>query len=642
MLKLTLLFCNYSLWTQYSPAGQKCPAIFLLFARRQQIFSYICQKHMQTFKPMLQEAAHTYDLLTKLEERFPDKQDMLCRKTGKKWIKFSVKDYVRNSHLIAYALSSLGYGKGDKAVTVCNNRPEWNFVDMGLSMAGLIHVPVYPTLSAEEYLYIFNHCDARIIFIGTMSQYRKLEPIVQKMDRPARIFLMDDSDSIQCMKDLYETGNRVELIQKPVIERIKKETDTDETCSIIYTSGTTGTPKGVMLSHHNLMFNAYSHAIKQTVRPDQRMLSFLPLCHVYERSMNYEYQYIGISIYYAESLGTLARDLADCRADGFCAVPRVLEMMYSKLEAAGKHLKGFKKTVYELAWDYANNYDIYRKGLIYKVKRNLYDRLVYSKWRENLGGHEMLIVSGGSSIQAKIIRLFNAAKLHIYEGYGMTEASPVIAVNNPVEGINVIGTVGKPLERTVLKFAEDGEILTKGPHVMQGYYKDPEATRQVIDSEGFLHTGDIGKLVDGQYLQITDRKKEIFKLSLGKYVAPQVIENMLKESQYIQNCYVVGENQKFASAIIIPDFEHLRHWAEANGITTDDHAQLTADPKVIELIHGIVNEVNSHLAPHENIKRERVVADEWTTSNGLLSQTLKLKRAKLQARYSGIISEIYK
>ena len=329
-------------------------------------------------------------------------------------------------------------------------------------------------------------------------------------------------------------------------------------------------------------------------------------------------------------------------ADGFCAVPRVLEMMYSKLEAAGKHLKGFKKTVYELAWDYANNYDIYRKGLIYKVKRNLYDRLVYSKWRENLGGHEMLIVSGGSSIQAKIIRLFNAAKLHIYEGYGMTEASPVIAVNNPVEGINVIGTVGKPLERTVLKFAEDGEILTKGPHVMQGYYKDPEATRQVIDSEGFLHTGDIGKLVDGQYLQITDRKKEIFKLSLGKYVAPQVIENMLKESQFIQNCYVVGENQKFASAIIIPDFEHLRHWAEANGITTDDHAQLAADPKVIELIHGIVNEVNSHLAPHENIKRERVVADEWTTSNGLLSQTLKLKRAKLQARYSGIISEIYK
>ena len=591
---------------------------------------------------MLQEVAHIYDLLTKLEERFPDKQDMLCRRSGKEWIRFSVKDYVRYSNLLAYAFSSMGYGKGDKVVTICNNRPEWNFTDMGLSMAGLIHVPVYPTLSADEYLYIFNHSDAKIIIIGTLSQYRKIEPIVRKMDKPARIFLMDDSDNIQCFRDLYKIGERVELVQKPKIEKIKAETGTDEPVSIIYTSGTTGTPKGVMLSHHNLMFNAYGHAVKQTVRSDQKMLSFLPLCHVYERSMNYEYQYIGISIYYAESLGTLARDLADCRADGFCAVPRVLEMMYSKLEAAGKHLKGFKKTVYGLAWDFANNYDNYNKSLIYRAKRNIYDRLVYSKWRENLGGHEMLIVSGGSSIQAKIIRLFNAARLHIYEGYGMTEASPVIAVNNPVEGINIIGTVGKPMERTELKFAEDGEILTKGPHVMLGYYKNPEATREVIDSDGFLHTGDIGRLVDGKYLQITDRKKEIFKLSLGKYVAPQVIENMLKESPYIQNCFVIGENQKFASAIIIPDFEHLHHWAKENGLGELDNHQLAADPKAVTFLHSIVEQTNSKLAPHEHIKRERIVCDEWTPSNGLLSQTLKLKRAKLTSRYSGIISEIYR
>lgn len=591
---------------------------------------------------MLQEVAHIYDLLTKLEERFPDKQDMLCRRSGKEWIRFSVKDYVRYSNLLAYAFSSMGYGKGDKVVTICNNRPEWNFTDMGLSMAGLIHVPVYPTLSADEYLYIFNHSDAKIIIIGTLSQYRKIEPIVRKMDKPARIFLMDDSDNIQCFRDLYKIGERVELVQKPKIEKIKAETGTDEPVSIIYTSGTTGTPKGVMLSHHNLMFNAYGHAVKQTVRSDQKMLSFLPLCHVYERSMNYEYQYIGISIYYAESLGTLARDLADCSADGFCAVPRVLEMMYSKLEAAGKHLKGFKKTVYGLAWDFANNYDNYNKSLIYRAKRNIYDRLVYSKWRENLGGHEMLIVSGGSSIQAKIIRLFNAARLHIYEGYGMTEASPVIAVNNPVEGINIIGTVGKPMERTELKFAEDGEILTKGPHVMLGYYKNPEATREVIDSDGFLHTGDIGRLVDGKYLQITDRKKEIFKLSLGKYVAPQVIENLLKESPYIQNCFVIGENQKFASAIIIPDFEHLHHWAKENGLGELDNHQLAADPKAVTFLHSIVEQTNSKLAPHEHIKRERIVCDEWTPSNGLLSQTLKLKRAKLTSRYSGIISEIYR
>lgn len=591
---------------------------------------------------MLQEAARIYDLLTQLEEKFPEKTDMLCHRKGKDWIRYSVKDYVRYSHLIAYALTSLGYGKGDKVVTICNNRPEWNFTDMGLSMSGMIHVPVYPTLSADEYLYILNHCDAKIVILGTAGQYRKIEPIVRKMDSPARIILMDDDDNIQCFRDLYQIGERSELVMKPVIEKIKSETGTDELASIIYTSGTTGTPKGVMLSHHNLMFNAYSHAVKQTVTSDQRMLSFLPLCHVYERSMNYEYQYIGISIYYAESLGTIARDLADCHADGFCAVPRVLEMMYSKLEAAGKHLKGVKKTIYRMAWDFANNYDNYRHGWLYKQKRALYDRLVYSKWRENLGGHEMLIVSGGSSIQARIIRLFNAARLHIYEGYGMTETSPVIAVNNPVEGINIIGTVGKPLERTELKFSEDGEILTKGPHVMLGYYKNPEATREIIDEDGFLHTGDIGRLVDGKYLQITDRKKEIFKLSLGKYVAPQVIENMLKESEWIQNCFVFGENQKFASAIIVPDFEHLRHWAKENGIATDDPTLLAADPKVHTLIHGIVEQVNSRLAPHENIKRERIVNDEWTPGNGLLSQTLKLKRAKLLARYSGIINEIYK
>ena len=379
--------------------------------------------------PMIQEVARTFDLLTKLEERFPDKKDMLCRRSGNDWIRFSVKDYVRNSHLIAYALVSLGYGNGDKAITICSNRPEWNFVDMGLNMAGMVHVPVYPTLSADEYLYIFNHSDARIIFLGTMSQYKKLEPIIAKMDSPARIILMDDSDNILCIRELYRIGEASEGKMRPLIEKIKAETDTDSLASIIYTSGTTGTPKGVMLSHHNMMFNAYGHALKQTVGPDQKMLSFLPLCHIYERSMNYEYQYIGISIYYAESLGTIARDLADCHADGFCSVPRVLEMMYSKLEAAGKNLKGIKRLIYNLAWNFANNYDNYHKGWLYNRKRNLYDRLVYSRWRENLGGNEMLIVSGGSSIQARIIRLFNAARLHIFEGYGMTETSPVIAVN---------------------------------------------------------------------------------------------------------------------------------------------------------------------------------------------------------------------
>ncbi len=591
---------------------------------------------------MIEQVARTFDLLTKLEENFPEKKDILAKKADGEWLKFSVKDYVNYSHLISYALCSLGYGKGDKAITICANRPEWNFLDMGLNMAGMVHVPVYPTLGEEEYLYIFNHSDAKIIFIGNMALYKRLQPIVEKMDNPARIILMDDSESIQCLKELYNIGKEATETCKPIIDKIKAETDTHDCASIIYTSGTTGTPKGVMLSHENMMFNAYGHAVKQTVTSDQRMVSFLPLCHIYERSMNYEYQYIGISIYYAESIGTIARDLADCHADGFCAVPRVLEMMYNKLDAAGKNLKGIKRKIYAKAWKFANNFDNYNHNKFYLYKRELFDKLVYSKWRANLGGHEMLIVSGGSSIQAKIVRLFNAANLRIFEGYGMTETSPVIAVNSPVQGFNVIGTVGKAMEGTELKLADDGEILTKGPHVMLGYYKNPEATAEIIDKEGFLHTGDIGRFIDGEYLQITDRKKEIFKLSAGKYIAPQMIENKLKESPFIENCIVIGANEKFASAIIIPELDRLHFWAAKHNISYENNAELIANPKVIAKIHGEVEKVNAVVAPHECIKRERIAIDEWTTANGMLSQTLKLKRKNIHAKYADIIKDIYK
>lgn len=589
----------------------------------------------------MEQVARTFDLLTELEKNFPNKVDMLCKKRGGQWIKYSVKEYVKYSHLIAYALNYLGYGNKDKAITICQNRPEWNFLDMGLNMANMVHIPVYPTLSAEDYLYIFKHSDAKIIFVDSESSFKKIEPIVQKMERPCRIIIIDKTESHESLNDLYEIGEKHKAEVRDAIERLKKEIKTEELASIIYTSGTTGSPKGVMLSHQNLMFNSYGHAVKQTVTSDQKMLSFLPLCHIYERSMNYEYQYIGISIYYAENIGTIAKDLSECHADGFCAVPRVLEMMYGKLEAAGKNLKGIKKRIYSMAWEFANKYDNYNTNWFYNYKRDLYDKLVYCKWRENLGGNEMLIVSGGSSIQAKIVRLFNAAKLHIYEGYGMTESSPVIAVNNPVEGINVIGTVGKPMEGTILKIAEDGEILTKGPHVMLGYYKDPEQTKEVIDNEGFLHTGDIGTLVDGKYLKITDRKKEIFKLSLGKYIAPQVIENMLKESSYIENCIVVGENQKFASAIIIPDMERIHFWAAKHNVTYNDNEELVKNPKVLAKIHSEVEEVNAKLAPHEKIKREKVIIGEWTTANNMLSQTLKLKRANIHKKYSKIIDGIY-
>ena len=453
---------------------------------------------------------------------------------------------------------------------------------------------------------------------------------------------MDDADDVMCLSKLYELGRANKEKFATVVEENKKNISPDECASIVYTSGTTGLPKGVMLSHRNMMFNSHGHAIRQTKNYSHKMVSFLPLCHMYERTMNYEYQELAISIYYAESLATIASDLKDCHSDGFCAVPRVLEMMYGKLEEAGKKLTGFKAKIYWAAWDYANNFDNQNTSWFYLQKQKLFDKLVYSKWRENLGGHEMLVVSGGSSIQAKIVRCFNAAKLYIFEGYGLTETSPVIAVNSPADKYNVIGTVGKAMDGTELSFAEDGEILTRGPHVMLGYYKNLEATKEMIDEEGWLHTGDIGFLQDGQYLKITDRKKEIFKLSSGKYIAPQVIETLLRESEYIENAYVFGASEKFASAVIIPAYNKVKAYADEHGIKTETKEQLLENKEIEKILNAEVATVNAKLAAHENIKRPTFLFDEWNTDNGMLSQTLKLKRRNLQKRYESVIADTYK
>ncbi|NMB37313.1 MAG: long-chain fatty acid--CoA ligase [Bacteroidales bacterium] len=584
----------------------------------------------------------TFDLLSNLKASFPPKDDILAHKVDGRWIKHSIDDYIEHSHNVAYGLLALGYKAGTKIITLCNNRPEWNFVDMGSNLAHMIHVPVYSTLSKQDFLHIFDHSDAEIIVVGTQKLYEKIAPIIAEIDRDFKVILMDDSEEMFSISKLEALGREHKEQFEPVVERNKAEISPDDCCSIVYTSGTTGLPKGVMLSHRNLVFNSHGHAVRQVWNWNHKMLSFLPLCHVYERTMNYEFQELAISIYYAESLSTVARDLADCKADGFCSVPRVLEIMYGKLEAAGKRLKGIKRFIYKRAWKFANNFDFYNKNRIYLARRKLHDKLVYSKWREALGGKEMIIVSGGSSIQAKIVRAFNAANLHIYEGYGMTETSPVIAVNSPADGINVIGTVGKALGGTELAFAEDGEILTRGPHVMLGYYKDPEATAEIIDEDGWLHTGDVGYLVDGQYLKITDRKKEIFKLSIGKYVAPQVIETRLKESPYIDNCIVVGDNQKFASAIIIPSLSKTKEYADKRKIEYGSDEELIAKEEIVKLIHSEVNKVNKSLAAHEAIKRERLVIDEWTPQNDMVSQTLKLKRRNVHKKYANLINEIFR
>lgn len=588
------------------------------------------------------EVTRTFDLLSRIEDKFAEQPDILaCKKSGQ-WICYSGNEYVRMSHLVSYALLSMGLEKGDHVVTVMSNRPEWNIIDMGLALAGIVHVPVYPTLSIDDYKYIISHSDAKMLIIGGEQFYDRIKPAIDLLeDSCLKICVVNPVGNMTNFDNILEIGEQNTERYREIIEENKRSIDPEDMVTMIYTSGTTGAPKGVMLSHRSVVFNFLAHARMQIKGQGNRMLSFLPLCHIYERSMNYEYQYQGISIYYAESLATIATDLHDIHADGFCAVPRVLEMMFDKLRAAGKDMSGLKKMIYFWAFDLAERFDYENNNWWYNIQHKLADKLVYSKWREKLGGKEMLIVAGGSSIQARIIRLFSAAKQYIFEGYGMTETSPVIAVNNPMDMIITIGTVGKPIPGIEVILGEDGEILTRGHHVMLGYYKDPEYTSKVIDENGWLHTGDIGVFDNNGFLKITDRKKEIFKLSSGKYIAPQVIENRLKESSFIENAYVVGENEKFATAIIVPNMSVLHFWAAKHKIHFSNNNDLILKQKVITRIGIEVDNVNKILAPHENIKKFRIVSDEWTPQNGCLSQTLKLKRSVLRSRYRDIFLEIY-
>lgn len=586
------------------------------------------------------EIQRTFDLLDNLQQYKPLDDILACKINGT-WVKYSVDDYINHSYKVAYGLLALGYQAGTKVITVCSNRPEWNFVDMGINLAHMIHVPVYSTLGHEEFLNIFTRSDAEVIFAGNLALYKKIMPVVEEIDRKIKVILMDDSDETYCLRDLYKLGEDRSDEFGPVVENNKKTIGRDECASIIFTSGTTGEPKGVMLSHYNLVFNSHSHAMRQTKKAHDRMLSFLPLCHMYERTMNYEFQELGICIYYAESLSTIAANLKEIHADGFCAVPRVLELMYSKLDEAGKNMKGVKGWIYGRAWKFANTFDNTATNLCYRTRLKIFDKLIYSKWRDAFGGHDMIVVSGGSSISESVVRTFNAAQLRIFEGYGMTECSPVIAVNSPADGYNVIGTVGKATTGTELSFAEDGEILTRGPHIMLGYYKNPEATAEMIDKDGWLHTGDIGYLVDGQYLKLTDRKKEIFKLSSGKYIAPQMIENLLKDSSFLDNAFVFGENEKFASAIIVANKSAVKVYAKSNKIEAASDDALLENEVILKKLHEEVEEINKKLSPHEYIKKPQFVFDEWTPGNGMLSQTLKLKRRNLLQKYNDLVQRIY-
>jgi long-chain acyl-CoA synthetase len=588
------------------------------------------------------EITRTFDILENYKTTYIDKIDAFVGKEKGFWKKYSAADYIENVDNISYGLLSLGLKKGDKVATISNNRPEWNFVDMGLAQAGLIHIPIYPTISNEDYSYIINHCSPKLIIVSDNSLYERIKPIAVTIPSITDIYSFNEIEGVKNWIEIKEAGKKNSKKYFDELKKVRENIKPDETITLIYTSGTTGNPKGVMLSHNNIISNIRSISKVFHFNQTHRTLSFLPINHIFERTVNYYFQNNGLSIFYAENLGTIADNLRDVKPNVFITVPRLLEKLYDKIIGKGRELKGIKKRIFFWAVKLGFRYKLKKtNGLLYNLKLKIADKLVYSKWRAALGGNVDLIVSGGAALQPRLTRIFNAAGITLIEGYGLTETSPVIAVNNITTGEIKIGTVGPPLSDIKVKISKDGEILCKGPNVMQGYYKKPGLTKQVIDRDGWFHTGDLGIFEDNKYLKITGRKKEIFKLSSGKYVSPQVIENRFKESIFIEHIMVVGENQKFASAVISPNFPFLHNWCSSNGVNYRDNKDLIQNNKVVQLYQQEVNTLNKQLGQAEKIKRFRLVHEEWSPLTGELSPTLKLKRKLLAEKYSDLLQEIF-
>jgi long-chain acyl-CoA synthetase len=588
------------------------------------------------------ELTRIFDILELYNSDFASFEDAFGYKNRGNWITFSSKEYYHYSHLFACGLLNRGYKKGDKIATISQNIPHWNIADMGISLAGLVHVPIYPTLGAKETEYILKHCEAKLLFISDKALYTKVNPIVKNISSIEEVFTFNDVTDVPNWVSIIQEAKEKETELMDLLETRKQEILKDDLLTIIYTSGTTGNPKGVMLSHWNILSNALGAQPIIPVKKGGKALSFLPLCHVYERMMCYAFQIKGIRIYYAENMGTIVNNLKEIQPNIINTVPRLLERFYDRIIAIGKDLTGLKRILFfnavKLGTKYASNG---KNNAFYNFRLSIYRKLIFVKWQEAFGGNIEAIVSGGASLQARLAKLFCAAGLQICEGYGLSETSPVLSTNWPIWENARIGTVGPVLNGVTIKLADDGEILAKGPNVMQGYYKDPEATKNVFDEEGWFHTGDIGTWVEDRFLKITDRKKEIFKTSSGKYVAPQVIENMFKASSLIEQLMVVGENEKFVSALISPNFNYLHFWATKHKIHYRDNSELIKQLEIIKRYQKEIDLVNKTLSEHEKIKRFRLVCEEWTPASGELSPTLKLKRNVIYAKYDPILTEIY-
>jgi long-chain acyl-CoA synthetase len=583
----------------------------------------------------------TFDLIDRYRELFP-KDDALCFKHKGEWIKFSTAQYLEHCLSFCYGLHEAGFRKGDRIITVSTNRPEWNFADMGMAMIGVVHVPVFTSLSTAEYEYIIRDSGAAMVLIADKKLCGILEPALAATGMSGKAFTFDEVPDSQNWLTVVEKGRHCSDKTKEEVEKVKRTILEDDFATLIYTSGTTGKPKGVMLSHKNMVSNFLSAAEIFNLSPSDKYLSILPLCHVGGRLGNYQTQYSGGSIWYAESMGTIAANMQEIKPDGFDAVPRVLEKFYDVIISKGRNLTGIKKTLFFWAVNLGLKYKPFGgNGWFYERKLKVADKLIFSKWRQALGGNVRIVGCGGASLQPRLERVFWAAGIKIINMYGLTETSPIITINRTEKGKVKLGSVGMTIEGVEVKIADDGEILCKGPNVMLGYYNDPELTKAAFDDEGWFHTGDIGHIEDGRFLMVTDRKKEIFKLSNGKFIAPQVIENIFKESPLIDQIMVIGEHEKFASALISPNFRYFDDWKTTKNISFTDNEALIENQQVQSLFSSEVSKINRRLSTPERINRFRLVKDEWSPATGELSPTLKLRRQFLHEKYKSVVEQVY-
>ena len=586
------------------------------------------------------EITRVFDILELYKTTYK-KEDVLSAKENKQWKKYSSDDLITKTNSVSYGLMSLGLTEKDKVAIISNNRPEWNFCDYGSQQANLVTVPIFPTISNTDLTFILNHGEVTTIFISDKSIYAKLVAIEKEIPNVKHIISFNPIDGVMSFADFIKLGEQNANPQK--LAETKKAILPSNLLTILYTSGTTGTPKGVMITHHNLVSNVTACQGFAPFQSTWKALSFLPLNHVYERMVSTLYLYKGISIYYAEGLETIGDNLKEIKPQIFVSVPRLIERVYEKITATGEKMTGFKRKIFDWSMRIANTYELNNKNsLWYKIQHKIADKLVFSKWREAVGGNLVCIASGGAALNPKLERIFLCANIVCLQGYGLTETCVVVSVNRYGEDNIRIGTCGPVISGVDVKIAEeDGEILVKGPNLMMGYFKNPEATAEVMDSEGWFHTGDVGTFIEGRFLKITDRKKEIFKTSSGKYIAPLMIENKIKECRFVEQSMVVGENQKFASAIIVPSFVNFKEYCKDHNITWTNNEEMSAHEELKKLINDHVKVMNKSLAPYEQLKRVGILSKEWSIEGGELTPKMSLKRKIIKEKNIDAINKIF-